>query len=73
MKTQKLSLANIQGKLSRAMMKDIMAGGCGGSEGIGSGSGCPANGCGAGNAGTCKTGLVNGTLACVCSDERGSC
>ncbi len=31
MKTQKMSLANIQGKLSRAEMKNIMAG---------SGSGC---------------------------------
>lgn len=29
MKTQKMSLANIQGKLSRAEMKKIMAGGSG--------------------------------------------
>ena len=36
MKTQKMSLANIQGKLSRAEMKNIMAG---------SGSKCSYSGC----------------------------
>lgn len=59
MKTTKMSLANIQGKLSRTEMKKIMAG-----------SGCGAGtACGGGGNGTCKT----GEHGCYCSDPNGQC
>ena len=52
MKTKKMSLANIQGKLSRAEMKNIMAGsgadGCGDADTY----------CGAGSGVTCCTGYT---------------
>ena len=51
MKTQKMSLANIKGKLSRAEMKNIMAG-------SGGGSGCSGSNCSYGSctidSGACK-------------------
>ena len=53
MQTKKMSLATIQGKLSRIEMKNIMAG-------SGSGSGCPTY-CAGG--GTCSWKSVG----CVCS------
>jgi hypothetical protein len=65
MKTQKMSLANIQGKLSRIEMKKIMAG---------SGFNCNADWCN-GGACTCTGGYsgtchiddnVNSGCACVC-------
>ena len=40
MKTKKMSLANIQGKLSRTEMKNIMAG-SGGASCVQDGSSCP--------------------------------
>ncbi len=63
---RKMSLANIQGKLSRAEMKSIMAG---------SGS-CPTA-CGkkVGNTtyvGTCKSTTTNSGTFCVCSVYGGS-
>ncbi len=45
MQTKKMSLANIQGKLSRTEMKNIMAG-------SGSGGGCRSGGCGVYSGGT---------------------
>lgn len=72
MKTTKVSLANIQGKLSRAEMKNIMAG-------SGSDSGCSGNcnyqwkdakGVSHTTAGTCNT-TQNGL--CYCSSGGGSC
>lgn len=61
MKTKKMSLANIQGKLSRTEMKNIMAGsgsGCGGSCDYGS------------TKGTCKVASNGG---CYCSSGMGQC
>ncbi len=62
-----MSLANIQGKLSRAEMKNIMAG----TDGIG--LGCEGNACGGGGSGTCGTKQVEGVLQCVCSVYGGVC
>ena len=55
MQTQKMSLANIKGKLSRSEMKKIMAG---------SEEGCAGNACGPHGKGTCQT-AVSG---CTCKD-----
>jgi len=52
-----MSLANIEGKLSRAEMKKIMAGS----------DGCNAQPCAGGGSGTCKT-TING---CKCSISEG--
>jgi hypothetical protein len=65
MKTTKMSLANIQGKLSRTEMKSIMAG-SGGSPGCHEGTACGAHG-----NGTCGT----TSSGCACSNypEDTSC
>jgi len=63
MQTQKMSLANIQGKLSRAEMKNIMAGG---GESLGCGCGSDAD-CGAG-ANYCSK-----SLTCDGCDHSGCC
>ena len=63
MKTVKMSLATIQGKLSRAEMKNIMAG---------SGDNCSVNGpctgiCYAGNIlGACSPAIIGGATLCAC-------
>ena len=69
MKTKKMSLAKIQGKLSRAEMKNINGGltapppGCGGAA------------CGGGGNGTCETKYVkeDKKAECVCSEKGGTC
>lgn len=65
MKTQKMSLANIQGKLRRSEMRNIMAGSATLS--------CYSMPCGGGGSGTCKSGIVDGRIGCVCSVAGGSC
>ncbi len=71
MQTKKMSLANIQGKLSRAEMKNIMAG---------SGSGCRSGSCslyvnGTTYHGFCSAEVVHnggGTYNCRCFTSYGS-
>ena len=58
MKTTKMSLANIQGKLSRTEMKNIMAG-----SGAGCGTGISCSGK--------KSGDSCGTKFCVCESHDG--
>ena len=63
MKTTKMSLANIQGKLSRAEMKNIMAG---------SGSGTCGSGCNLSCSVACNGRVISGTCGanargCFCS------
>ena len=60
MQTQKMSLANITGKLSRAEMKNIMAG---------SSDGCGGAACGGGGNYTCSM-TING---CACPEKGGVC
>ena len=62
MNTTKMSLCNIQGKLSRTEMKNIMAG-----SGSSCSSSCPQNG-------TCKTCTETWCKGlCYCSNGLGSC
>jgi len=65
MQTQKMSLANIQGKLSRTEMKNIMAG----VETVGGGTICysatPCN-----ETGTCGSYYVGNTEHCCCSVDK---
>ena len=63
MKTLKISLADMQGKLTRSEMKNIM----GGTEPVD--PGCVGNSCGPHGNGTCET-AVSG---CKCSDNEGTC
>lgn len=63
MQTQKMSLVNIQGKLSRSEMKNIIAG-------SGSSTGCFTNGTACGGGKTCKS---SGT-SCLCgTSDDGTC
>ena len=62
MKTTKMSLANIQGKMSRAEMKKIMAG---------SESSCAATACAGHGSGTCHTAVRNNTPGCYCTVAEG--
>jgi len=71
MKTQKMSLANIQGKLSRAEMKNIMAGSGGGSCGGGTCSVYDSNS-GITYSGTCGYSDMGGGLQlCECRTSLG--
>ena len=66
MKTKKMSLANIQGKLSRAEMKNIMAG-------LGDPFGCPTtftSSCSSGNNCRCCWGSGNDQY---CTSAKNTC
>ncbi len=60
MRTQKMSLANIQGKLSRAEMKNIMAG-------SGTNTGCLTDRTSSGSGMKCKA----TTTSCTCGGTGG--
>lgn len=72
MQTKKMSLANIQGKLSRAEMKNIMAGS--GSSTCMVGASCTLFANGITYAGSCDAGWGGGSgayIACGCSTQYG--
>lgn len=67
MQTKKMSLANIQGKLSRTEMKKIMAGS--------TGTICARQGTPCGDGGTCMAGddYDGGSdQGCCCTDDKGN-
>ena len=64
MKTKKMSLANIQGKLSRAEMKNIMAGSGGSGGCCGSDRDCGGNATFCDNAYSCDCGHGQGPGCC---------
>lgn len=71
MNARKISLANVQGRMSRSQMKSIIAG-----DGQAANAApCPSWPCGAGGNGTCRTGFDSGKgrIVCQCSDNRVEC